>query len=511
MQHITAVGELLTSFRSLASSPAANWGMIMASLQELQEKRKKLGGQLRTMRDAYHANGKKWKDTTEETNWRSLNTDYDQVKSEMAVEQATEEVDSRMKLLDDDDTQSTQRSHKPGMDDTNRDVRQNRRRQNREGGPSVIDEHTRVRAFNGWARSGLTDLHREEVEAMRACRMSSRRGGFEIAVPDSEWMQRLQETYRSGPPNTAKQRCLASKDLRDGLDNWYERRNLSAITANAGGILVPASFIRQMEINKLAFGGMLQVATIQRTTSGELMTMPTADDTSNTGARIGENTSVGSSVDPSFGGVQWTAYKYHSKPVKVPHELLEDAQYDLPGFLSQALPMRIARKQNTDFTVGSGANCPKGIVTCASSGRTATSATAISFDDVIYLEHSIDPAYRDGTGYMCHDNIVLALRLLKDLEGRYLWSYGVTSNSMDTLNGKPLTVNQDMDSTMASTKKTLLYGQLGKYIIRQAGQSRFYRLTERFRDDDQDGFMMFERADGNLLHAGTVPVKYLVH
>ena len=82
---------------------------------------------------------------------------------------------------------------------------------------------------------------------------------------------------------------------------------MSSITAATGGLLVPASFIRQCEINMLAFGGMLQVATIQRTATGELMTMPTADDTSNTGAMIGENTSVGSSVEPSFGGVQWTA------------------------------------------------------------------------------------------------------------------------------------------------------------------------------------------------------------
>lgn len=496
-------------------------------LQELQDKRKKLGNQIRQMRDAYHANGKKWKDASEETNWRQLNTDYDQVKSDMTLEQATEEVDSRFKMIEEDDNGSTQRGRKPGMDDTagderfaggadrrergSRGERRERRHSNRECAADPLNEETRTRAFNGWARSGMVNHSREDREAMRACRLNPDRRGFEVAMPDSQWIDQLQETYRSGSKNTAKQRCLRSQELRDGLEAWYERRNLSSITAGSGGILVPASFIRQLEINKLAYGGMLQVATIQRTTTGELMTMPTADDTTNTGARIGENAAITTSTDPSFGGVQWTAYKYYSKPVLVPFELLEDAQYDLPGFLGNALPMRIARKQNTDFTVGSGANCPKGIVTCASSGRTAASATAIGFDDVIYLEHSIDPAYRDDTGFMCHDNIVLALRLLKDLENRYLWSYGVTTNSMDTLNGKPLTVNQDMDSTMASTKKTLLYGQLKKYIIRQAGQSRFYRLTERYRDNDQDAFVMFERADGNLLHGGTVPVKYLVH
>lgn len=494
------------------------------TLQEMQEKRTKLGKQIRDMRDKYHANGKKWADASEEENWRKVNKDYDANQSDMKLIKATEEVDARARLTEEDDERSTERGRKPGMDDTDpedrfegrhdrerRGSRGERREQRRESRADPLREETRNLAFRAWSRSGSADLSREEREAMRACRMSPGRRSFEMAVPDSQWMEELQEEFRSVNPINARRHCLRSKTLRASLDDWYERRNLSAITANAGGILVPASFIRQVEINKLAFGGMLQVATIQRTASGELMTMPTADDTTNTGARIGENTDVGSSVDPAFGGVQWTAYKYHSKPVKVPHELLEDAQYDLPGFLGKALPMRIARKQNTDFTVGTGGNGPKGIIPCATSGRTATSATAISYDDIIYLEHSIDPAYRDNTEFMCHDNVVLAVRLLKDGNNRPIWTYGIDTNTQDSLDGKRLTVNQDMDSTIASGKKSLLYGQLSKYIIRQAGQARFYRLVERYRELDEDGFMMFERADGNLLHAGTVPVKYITH
>jgi hypothetical protein len=40
---------------------------------------------------------------------------------------------------------------------------------------------------------------------------------------------------------------------------------------------------------------------------------------------------------------------------------------------------------------------------------------------------------------------------------------------------------------------------------------RMYRLEERYRDTDQDGFVAFIREDGNLLTAGTAPVKYLSH
>jgi hypothetical protein len=50
---------------------------------------------------------------------------------------------------------------------------------------------------------------------------------------------------------------------------------------------------------------------------------------------------------------------------------------------------------------------------------------------------------------------------------------------------------------------------LSKYYIRRVNEVRIYRLEERYRDNDQDGFVAFVREDGNLMDAGTAPVKYL--
>jgi HK97 family phage major capsid protein len=55
----------------------------------------------------------------------------------------------------------------------------------------------------------------------------------------------------------------------------------------------------------------------------------------------------------------------------------------------------------------------------------------------------------------------------------------------------------------------MLFGNLKKYKVRQVREIRMYRLQERYRDNDQDGFVAFGRQDGNLLDAGTAPVKKL--
>jgi HK97 family phage major capsid protein len=262
----------------------------------------------------------------------------------------------------------------------------------------------------------------------------------------------------------------------------------------------------------LAYSGIMQVADIIRTSSGEPLVWPTVDDTDNTGELIQEAASIGSSVDPSFGSMTWFAHKFSSKAIKVPYELLEDSAFDLPGILAGMLGERLGRVQNTKYTTGTGAGIePRGIVTGAVAGVTAASATAIAFDEVIDLEHSLDPSRRrlPGVGYMFHDNILKALRKLKDGEGRYLWQAGANTGSPDTLNTYPYTINQDMASSIATTAVTMLFGQLSQYKVRQVNDVRFYRLTERYRDNDQDGFIAFIRGDGNILNAGDDPIRKL--
>ena len=97
--------------------------------------------------------------------------------------------------------------------------------------------------------------------------------------------------------------------------------------------------------------------------------------------------------------------------------------------------------------------------------------------------------------------LVILRSKLKDGIGQYLWQAGLQANQPDKLLGEPLTVNQDMDSTIASGKKTLLYGKLDQFKIRRVRGLRLYRLEERYRDNDQDAFLAFIREDANLLTA----------
>jgi HK97 family phage major capsid protein len=74
--------------------------------------------------------------------------------------------------------------------------------------------------------------------------------------------------------------------------------------------------------------------------------------------------------------------------------------------------------------------------------------------------------------------------------------------------GYPYVINQSMASPGSSAKK-VIFGQFSKYMIRDVRDITLIRLNERYADYHQVGFLAFARADGDLLDAGTHPVKYM--
>lgn len=302
----------------------------------------------------------------------------------------------------------------------------------------------------------------------------------------------------------------------------------------SAGFFAPVGFVRQIESAMKYFGPMLAgdgtgrdgLPTIMDTDTGAPLPWPTDNDTAVTGERIGENQPV-NTADVSVGMINFGAYKYSSKLVKVSLELLQDSAFDLESWLAMKFGERTGRIVNTECTVGTGSgdDMPQGIVTAAALAGTAVGsagndgsggANTIGSDDLVTLEHSVDPAYRRGAGYMLHDTTIAAFKKIKDQNGRPIWQPGLAAGAPDTINGYPYFANNDMDQLQSATgnspvqtKKTLLFGQLSKYTIRRVRQMSVMRLSERFADYGQVAFLLFSRYDGKLLDAGTNPVKYL--
>ena len=287
-----------------------------------------------------------------------------------------------------------------------------------------------------------------------------------------------------------------------------EMRAFSAGTDNTGGYTVPEDFYNQLEVAMQAYGGMLEAGDIIRTDSGATMPMPTFNYTGVAASILSENTQASSDSSTPFGVVNLDAYMYVSPILPVSYQFLQDSAFG-EGFLADALGESLGRGLNAHLTTGTGSSQPNGIVTAATLGKTgATGQTAtVTYDDLIDLVHSVDPAYRPQARWMFHDSTLKVVKKLKDDQSRPLWLPGLATGDPDTINGYTYVINQSMAS-MAANAKSILFGALDKYKVRIVRDVSMLRLTERYADYLQVGFIAFMRADGDLLDAGTNPVKY---
>jgi HK97 family phage major capsid protein len=280
-----------------------------------------------------------------------------------------------------------------------------------------------------------------------------------------------------------------------------------SLTGSAGGYTVPQGFINQLEASLLAFGGMREVATILRTAEGNDLPIPTVSDHSNVGAILAENTQV-SEQDITFAQITLKAYKYSSKLIRVSSELLQDSAIDLESFIGGALGERIARIFNTHATTGDNSSKPQGI-SASGAGKTAAAVDAITFAELLDLQHSLDPAYRANAKFMMHDSTFKLVRKLVDDQNRPIFMNDLSATSPGTLFGVPVVINQDV-ATVAAGAKAIYYGDFSKYIIRDVQDFTLLRLEERYADYHQVGFVGFSRHDGRILDAGTDPIKHMV-
>ena len=278
--------------------------------------------------------------------------------------------------------------------------------------------------------------------------------------------------------------------------------------AAQGAYIVPQGFRQELEIALKAFGGVRKAARQISTASGNPLAWPTATDVTTVGELLGENTSV-SQANPTFGTVSFGAYKFSTKMVNVSNELMQDSAFDIEAFLRDAIVNRIGRAQNSYFTTGTGSSQPMGINAAATAGPTTGTTLVVTYDDLVELEHSVDPAYRQGAKFMISDAVLKGIKKLKDTLGNPLWVPGVASGAPDTILGYSYVINQDMPS-VASGHNLALFGALDKYVIRDVKELAILRLNERYADLNQTAFIGFARADANLLDAGTHPVKALV-
>lgn len=305
--------------------------------------------------------------------------------------------------------------------------------------------------------------------------------------------------------------------LRHGNEVTAEQaiaiRNAMSTTAGAeGGFTVPTEVAKMVIDSLKAYGGMRDVASILPTDSGNAWNYPSSDGTSEEGEIVGENAPA-TTGEITWGQVPLNPYKYSSKKIALPVELIQDSAIDVIAFVVNRLGTRLGRITNKHYTIGTGTGQPWGIVNRATAGKVGTTGQTLTvvYDDIADLFYSVNRAYRKGASFSMADLSLRNIRKIKDTAGRPIFTpgydAGITEDAPDLLMGKRININDDVPA-MAANAKSILFGDHKQYTIRDvAGTTAIRRFDDSaFALNGQVGFCGWQRSGGNLLD--TAAVKY---
>ena len=368
-----------------------------------------------------------------------------------------------------------------------------------------------------WSKEdqAVYDLKLDEIERVSAQIDAHQRA---LDADAEKIVAAAEKDVKSGKAKEVSINDIVSLYLRKGDKVSAEeamaiRNAMSTTTGAEGGFTVPTEIAKTVIDALKAFGGMRNVASIITTAAGNDWQYPASDGTSEVGEIVGQNAAA-TALDITFSQVPLVVYKYSSKKIALPWELVQDSGIDIVQFVVNRLVTRLGRINNTHFTVGTGSSQPFGIVTRSTSGKVGTTGqtATVIYDDLVDLEHAVDPAYRSapGVAYMMNDASVKVIRKIKDTTGRPIFVPGyeagavVNGGAPDTLLGRPIRINQDV-AVMAANAKSILFGDLSQYTIRDVMQVEIRRFDDSaFALNGQVGFCGWNRTGGNLLDTAAV-------
>ena len=151
-------------------------------------------------------------------------------------------------------------------------------------------------------------------------------------------------------------------------------------------------------------------------------------------------------------------------------QLLEDAAFDVRGFVAEELARAAAKKEDelllTDATTGLMKIAGTVVV------RIGAALANLDFDDVIDAQFGVPTASQEGGTWVLARAAVPVLRKIKSTDGSYIWGAAPNADTPATINGQPYVVSEVMND--ASTGVDKVYGVFGNFaryavLIRKAG------------------------------------------
>jgi HK97 family phage major capsid protein len=292
----------------------------------------------------------------------------------------------------------------------------------------------------------------------------------------------------SGSSSTSAAReAFVGGYLRHGRDT--ELKSFNSIVAAEGGYALPREIDAVIDATLKSISPIRSIANVVQVGSAGYRKLVTKNGTvsgwsNETGPRAETGTPDFNEVVPSFG-------ELYANPF-VTQAMLDDAAFDVEGWLAGEIATEFARAEGVAFVNGDGVNKPKGFLTNATnaakddvrpfgtlqylaSGASGDFAPGTAQDRLIELVHALRAPYRQGAVWVMNSSTTARLRKLKTTDGVFIWQPGLSGGQADTLLGYPVIESEDMPDIAAGSLSIAFGNFKAGYLIAERAETAILR------------------------------------
>ena len=280
--------------------------------------------------------------------------------------------------------------------------------------------------------------------------------------------------------------------LRTGDDDGLRGLNLEgkamsgAVSADGGFLLNPqmAATIESMLSSTASLRSIANVVQIDATSYDVIV-----DNTDVGSGWQSEVSAVSETSTPNINRISIKLNDLSAMP-KASQRLLDDAAFDVEGWLSQKIATRFIRAEASAFINGTGTDQPKGILlptkvanaswTWGNLGYIPTGAAADfsstnPLDCLITLVYALAADYRANATFVMNSKTAGAVRKMKDTDGRFMWGDSLQAGEPARLMGYPVLIAEDMPDVAANAHPIAFGDFASAYTIAERPDLRILR------------------------------------
>lgn len=295
------------------------------------------------------------------------------------------------------------------------------------------------------------------------------------------------------------------KGVDAGIRDLEVKAELSTLSDPDGGYLVPDAIPAAMLTVAQSASVMREICSVQ--TIGVPEYKELIDVGGETAEWVGEKGTRSTTDTPALKEVTIVPKEISAKP-KITQIMLDDAAYDVEGWVGRFIGRAFDAKEGEAFISGNGVEKPKGIAGYTMIANSSYSWGKVGYiasghaslfnnvDKVIDLQHALKVGYRAGANWLTNDNTLGTLRKFKDGEGNYIFQPGLLAGAPDILLGKPIKYDDYVDDIGAG-KYPLFFGNFkeGYLIVDRVG---IRMLRDPFSSKPYVEFYTTKRVGGGI-------------